>query len=170
MWERGRTNFAQLQRRVTAGRGLLRLARDCPTHYVLFDLLADTGGQVILDRPLSERRDRLERLLAGAPAALTLTPQTGDMRLVADWLMHWTVATGIEGVVTKQLGGRHEPGWRNWWKYHTRITTEAIVGGVTGSLARSITKLSPASQQGIAAIIDNLLRVEEAARESGKNT
>ncbi|MBQ1052165.1 hypothetical protein KBX50_27385 [Micromonospora sp. C51] len=31
-------------------------------------------------------------------------------------------------------------------------------------MARSITKLSPASQAGLAEIIDNLLRVEEAAR------
>ncbi|MEU7608406.1 hypothetical protein [Micromonospora sp. NPDC049204] len=36
VFERGRTNFAQLQRRVTAGRGLLRLAHECPAHYVLW--------------------------------------------------------------------------------------------------------------------------------------
>ncbi|MCW3820213.1 hypothetical protein ONA91_37870 [Micromonospora sp. DR5-3] len=51
VWEGGRTNFAQLQRRVTAGRALLRLAREFPAHYVLFDLLADAGGQVIVDLP-----------------------------------------------------------------------------------------------------------------------
>ena len=56
--ERSRTNFAQRQRRVTAGCGLLRLARDCPAHLVLFDLLADADGEVMLDRPLSERRTR----------------------------------------------------------------------------------------------------------------
>ncbi|MEU5565553.1 ATP-dependent DNA ligase [Micromonospora musae] len=133
VWERGRLNFAQLQRRVTAGRSLLRVARECPAHYVLFDLLAD-GGEVILDLPLSQRRARLERLLADAPPQLTLTPQTTDMRQVSDWLLHWTVATGIEGVVSKRLGGRYEPGRRGWWKYRTQITTEAIVGGVTGNL------------------------------------
>ncbi|MEV4545217.1 ATP-dependent DNA ligase [Micromonospora echinaurantiaca] len=130
----GRTNFAQLQRRITAGRDLPRLARECPAHYVLFDLLADPGGQVLLNRELSQRRDRLEQLLASAPAQLTLTPQTTDMRQVADWLTHWTVATGIEGVVSKRSTGRYEPGRRGWWKYRTRITTEAIVGGVTGSI------------------------------------
>ncbi|MEU4778294.1 ATP-dependent DNA ligase [Micromonospora sp. NPDC023633] len=141
VWERGRTNFAQLQRRVTAGRGLLRLARDCPAHYVLFDLLADVGGQVIIDLPLSERRARVERLLVDAPAQLTLTPQTADMRQVSDWLMHWTVAAGIEGVVTKQLSGRYQPGRRGWRKFRTRITTEAIIGGVTGSLRNPETLL-----------------------------
>ena len=132
--DRGRTNFAQLQGRVTAGRGLPRLARECPAHLVLFDLLADVGGEVILHLPLSERRARLERLLTDAPTQLTLTPQTADMRQVWDWLTHWTVATGIEGVVSKRLSSRYEPGRRGWSKYRTRIVTEAIVGGVTGSI------------------------------------
>ncbi|WP_307813022.1 ATP-dependent DNA ligase [Micromonospora coerulea] len=141
VWERGRTNFAQLQRRVTAGRGLLRMARECPAHYVLFDLLADAGGQVILDLPLSQRRARLEQLLVDAPAQLTLTPQTADMRQVSDWLVNWTVAVGIEGVVSKRVGGRYEPGRRGWSKFRTRIVTEAIVGGVTGSISRPETVL-----------------------------
>ncbi|MFV2104077.1 ATP-dependent DNA ligase [Micromonospora sp. LOL_024] len=140
VWERGRTNFAQLQRRVTAGRGLLRLTRQCPAHYVLFDLLAD-DGRVILDLPLSQRRARLEQLLAEAPPQLTVTPQATDMGQVSEWLTHWTVATGIEGVVSKHLDGRYEPGRRGWWKYRTRITTEAIVGGVTGNIRRPATVL-----------------------------
>lgn len=141
VWERGRTNFAQLKRRVTAGRDLLRLARECPAHYVLFELLADAGGQVIIDVPLSQRRARLERLLADAPVQLTVTPHTADMRQVADWLLHWTVAAGIEGVVSKRMAGRYEPGRRDWSKFRTRIVTEAIIGGVTGSIGRPETVL-----------------------------
>ncbi|WP_233197113.1 ATP-dependent DNA ligase [Verrucosispora sp. ts21] len=141
VWERGRTNFAQLQRRVTAGRDLLRLARERPAHYVLFDLLADADGQVVLDMPLAQRRARLERLLVDAPAQLTLTPQTTDMLQVTDWLLHWTVAAGIEGVVSKRLSSRYEPGRRGWWKSRTRIVTEAIIGGVTGGFSRPETVL-----------------------------
>lgn len=63
------------------------------------------------------------------------------MRQVSDWLMHWTVAAGIEGVVTKQLGSRYQPGRRGWRKFRTRITTEAIIGGVTGSLRNPDTLL-----------------------------
>ncbi|WP_406080137.1 ATP-dependent DNA ligase [Micromonospora sp. NBC_00858] len=141
VWQRGRTNFALLQRRVTAGRGLLSLVHECPAHYVLFDLLADAGGEVILDLPLAERRARLERLLVDAPAQLTLTPQTTDTQQVSDWLVNWTVAAGIEGVVTKRLGSRYEPGRRGWWKFRTRLATEAIVGGVTGSIRNPVTVL-----------------------------
>lgn len=35
-------------------------------------------------------------------------------------------------------------------------------------MARSLTRLSPAAQEGIAVIIDNLLRVEEAARQGNQ--
>ncbi|MFY1658728.1 ATP-dependent DNA ligase [Micromonospora sp. WMMD1274] len=135
VWDRGRTNFAQLQRRVTAGRELPQLVRECPAHYVVFDLLADAGGRVILDRPLSQRRACLVRMLAEAPAALTATPQTVDIREVSDWLLYWTVAAGIEGVVSKRQGGRYQPGRRGWAKFRTRMVTEAIVGGVTGSVS-----------------------------------
>ena len=134
VWERGRTNFAQLQRRITAGRALLRLAREHPAHLVVFDLLADVGGQVVLDLPLAQRRARLRRLLDGAPAQLTLTPQTADMAQVSEWLLHWTTV-GIEGVVSKRLAGRYEPGRRGWSKFRTRIVTDAIIGGVIGAIA-----------------------------------
>ncbi|GHJ52989.1 hypothetical protein Nm8I071_22960 [Nonomuraea sp. TT08I-71] len=130
-----------MQRRVTACRALLRLARECPAPYVLFDLLADADGKVILDLPQSQRRARLQQLLTDAPAQLTLTPQTADMRQVSDWLLHWTVAAGIEGVVSKRLAGRYEPGRRGWSKFRTRIVTEAIVGGVTGSIRNPETVL-----------------------------
>ncbi|TCB87343.1 ATP-dependent DNA ligase [Micromonospora zingiberis] len=134
VWERGQTNFAQLQRRITAGRALVRLAREHPAHLVVFDLLADVGGQVIIDLPLAQRRARLRRLLAGAPAQLTLTPQTTDLAQVSEWLLHWTAA-GIEGVVSKRTAGRYEPGRRGWSKFRTRIVTDAIIGGVTGTIA-----------------------------------
>ncbi|WP_121401448.1 ATP-dependent DNA ligase [Micromonospora sp. M71_S20] len=140
VWERGRTNFALLQRRVTAGRGVLQLAARHPAYYVLFDLLADAGGQLLLDTPLVERRAELACLLAGAPAQLTLTPQTDDMAEVGQWLTTWTAA-GIEGVVIKRRGGRYMPGRRGWGKFRTRVTTEAIVGGVTGGISNPDTVL-----------------------------
>ncbi|WP_239098749.1 ATP-dependent DNA ligase [Micromonospora qiuiae] len=133
VWVRGQTSFPLLQRRVTAGRGLLRLAYEYPAHVVLFDVLADVGGRVVLDLPLAQRRARLERLVAGAPAALQVTPQTADMAQVSEWLTHWT-AVGIEGVVSKRLAGRYQPGRRGWSKFRSRIVTDAVIGGVTGSL------------------------------------
>jgi len=44
-------------------------------------------------------------------------------------------AAGVEGLVAKRLDGRYEPGRRAWRKLRTKTTTQAIVGGVTGSVS-----------------------------------
>ncbi|MFG3545756.1 hypothetical protein [Streptomyces clavifer] len=43
---------------------------------------------------------------------------------------------GIEGVVVKSLAGRYRPGVRGWTKVRRRDSTEALIGGVTGTLHR----------------------------------
>lgn len=140
VWERARTNFALLQRRVTAGRQLLRECREHPAYYVTSDLLVDAGGEPVLDAPLVERRARLLRLLAGAPPQLAVTPKSADVAEVSEWLTTWTAA-GVEGVVIKRLDSRYEPGRRGWAKFQARATTEVIIGGVTGSLRNPETLL-----------------------------
>jgi ATP-dependent DNA ligase len=98
IWDRarGRTSFADLQRRITAGPRVLRMARDHPAHYVIFDLLADPAG-VLLNLPLAQRRKRLERLLEGATLALPLCAQTTDLKQAHEWMRAWTAA-GVEGI------------------------------------------------------------------------
>ena len=66
----GRTSFAHLRQRLTAGRRLAVEAAGHPAYFVVFDLLQDTGGRVLLDQPLVRRRRRLDRLLADAPPQL----------------------------------------------------------------------------------------------------
>ena len=44
--------------------------------------------------------------------------------------------TGLEGVVAKRLDQPYRPGRRGWQKLRTRITAEAVVGGVTGPRGR----------------------------------
>jgi ATP-dependent DNA ligase len=41
---------------------------------------------------------------------------------------------GVEGLVVKAAEGRYRPGRRGWLKYKHHDGTEAVVGGVTGSL------------------------------------
>jgi ATP-dependent DNA ligase len=135
IWDtaRGRTSFPALQRRITAGRALAREARTRPATLVCFDLLQD-GDDVLIDEPLIRRRARLEARLADAPTALALCPQTTDPDLARRW-MDELAPTGIEGLVVKDLAGRYQPGRPGWWKLKRRVSTEAIVGGVTGTLA-----------------------------------
>ncbi|MBQ0906031.1 hypothetical protein KBX63_29300 [Micromonospora sp. U21] len=98
VWEGERTNFAHLQRRVTAGGQLPDIAQRHPAHYVVFDLLSAPPRRPLLNRPLHERRALLTQPFVDAPAQLTLSPQTTDPDQAAEWLTTWTAA-GIEGVL-----------------------------------------------------------------------
>ncbi|QKG18723.1 ATP-dependent DNA ligase [Actinomadura verrucosospora] len=135
-WGRdGRLDFAALQRRHVASRRRRDLALAEPCHYVVFDLL-ETGGTDYRPRPLTERRQALERLLADVPdgSLIVLCPQMRDVGEARLWF-EILPAQGIEGLVVKAADGRYREGKRGWWKVKHRATTEAIIGGVTGSIA-----------------------------------
>ncbi|NMO51946.1 ATP-dependent DNA ligase [Actinoplanes sp. TBRC 11911] len=123
----GRTSFSALQRRVVAGHGLGREVRARPATFVAFDLLHDVDGD-LRERPLRERRGRLEALLAGAATALQVCPQTTSYDEALLWLEAYR-SLGSEGIVIKDLAGRYRR--TGWWKYKLRVTAEAIVGGIT---------------------------------------
>jgi len=128
----GRADFYGLLAREQA-RGASRVraaaARE-PTTYVVFDLLFE-HHESIMDRPLTERRERLAALVG----------DRGEGSLV---LSEGVVGAGrtfferagelaIEGVVAKQLGSAYLPGKRTeaWTKSkHTRRLHCAIVGFV----------------------------------------
>jgi ATP-dependent DNA ligase len=142
VWDpiRNRTDFALLQQRITAGHRLPQLVRDRPASFVIFDVLQDADGVELMSRPLRERRERLAALLVDVPPALTLCPQTTSTTEALEWMQTLTHA-GIEGVVAKDAAGRYVPGRRGWLKYKTRLTTQAIIGGVTGRPQRPETLL-----------------------------
>jgi ATP-dependent DNA ligase len=127
----GRTSFSALQRRVTAGRGLAREAKARPATFVAFDLLYDADGGDLRDLPLVQRRARLETRLAGAPTAVQVCPQTTDYDEAVLWLdAH--ARLGGEGLVIKDLAGRYRR--TGWWKYKLKVTVEAIIGGLVGTM------------------------------------
>lgn len=67
----------------------------------------------------------------------TLCPTTTDPAVAQEWLTEWTDVPGVEGVVVKSRAGRYRPGVRgSWYKVRRRATTEAIIGGITGSFRR----------------------------------
>jgi ATP dependent DNA ligase domain len=115
---------------LTSGRGLAAEARSRPVTFVAFDLLHDAGGD-LRNLALAHRRARLEVLLAAAPTALQVCPQTADFDEAMLWLQAYA-PLGCEGLVIKDLAGRYRR--TGWWKYKIKVTAEAIIGGVTGSL------------------------------------
>jgi bifunctional non-homologous end joining protein LigD len=115
--DEGRPAFGRLQR--AEGRGCL---------YAAFDLLW-LDGQDLRDRPLEERRDLLESLLANEEAPLALAeriPGPGE-RAYGE-----ARRRGLEGLVAKREGSRYEGRRsRSWLKWKLLATQDVVVVGFT---------------------------------------
>jgi len=135
--DEGRLDFAALLRRNSASpRRARQLSRTEPCHYVVFDVL-ELDGHDWTRRSLARRREALEELMGDVvqPSPLTLGWQTADPNEAMEW---WEdlPAVGIEGLMIKDSRRSYRPGARGWSKLKHRSTTEAIVGGVIGSVHR----------------------------------
>ncbi|MFE1190113.1 ATP-dependent DNA ligase [[Kitasatospora] papulosa] len=135
--DEGQLSFTALQRRATTVRHAKVLAAQLPAHFIAFDVL-QVDGRELLDEPLWRRRAILEALFADQRLTppWTLCPSTTDLTVAQEWLTEWIDVPGVEGVVVKNRAGKYRPGVRgSWYKVRRRATTEAIIGGVTGSLS-----------------------------------
>lgn len=104
-----------------------RLAKETPSSFVAFDLLA-AGGKSLMDLPQSERRERLEKLLADVKPPVYLTPVTRERRVALDWLKRFEGA-GLDGVVAKPERLPYQPGKRAMIKVKHARTAECVVAG-----------------------------------------
>jgi ATP-dependent DNA ligase len=121
-------DFDALQLRLhPAASRVAKLAQSSPASFVAFDLLA-ADGEDLRDRPQAERRQRLERALAGVAPPLHLTPSTSDRSEAADWLTRFEGA-GLDGVMVKPLDGIYEPGKRAMIKVKHARTADCVVAG-----------------------------------------
>src|SRR5437763_15256035 len=104
-------DFDALQLRLhPAASRVARLAKETPSSFVAFDLLA-AGGKSTMELPQAERRARLERLLGQAKPPLHLTPVTRDRAQAEEWLQKFEGA-GLDGVVAKLESASYQPGNR----------------------------------------------------------
>lgn len=128
-FDEGRPSFARLADRMHV-RGAARaaaLAATNPVTLVAFDLLR-LAGEDLLDRPLTERRARLEDLgLDTAGVSVHVAPAYDDGAL----LLGATEQQGLEGVVSKRRTSRYRPGQRSkdWLKFPHRAVASYVVGG-----------------------------------------
>jgi ATP-dependent DNA ligase len=117
---------ALLQRIHPAESRVRRLAAETPASFVAFDLLA-LGDDVVMDRPLDERRG----LLASAVTeddVVHLTPASTDRAVALEWFEQFEGA-GLDGVVAKRLDGTYTPGKRTLVKVKHERTAECAVAG-----------------------------------------
>lgn len=131
----GRTDFGRLQSRMHVARPAPDLLERVPVQLLVFDLL-QVGTGPLLDRPWSERRERLEGLgLAGPHWEVPAAFLGGGADLLAA-----TGAQGLEGVVAKRTDSRYLPGRRSehWRKVkHVRRTSAVVAGWRPGQGGRA---------------------------------
>ena len=105
------------------------LVRDHPVRYVVYDILFE-GDEVLLGLPFLERRARLEKWLATAPAPLVLhdsRPLVSKEALDAEF--DAARARGFEGLVLKRLDAVYAAGVRGfaWLKVKKALATLDVV-------------------------------------------
>jgi ATP-dependent DNA ligase len=121
-------DFDRLQLRLhPAASRVAKLAKDTPSGFVGFDLLA-IDGRDLRDRPQHERRQTLEGLLARVQPRIYLTPMTRDRAVALDWLNRFEGA-GLDGVMAKPMDGTYEPGKRAMIKVKHARTADCVVAG-----------------------------------------
>lgn len=101
------------------------LAERVPVTLMVFDVVRLYGVD-LLRRPVEERRASLERLDLGT-GPWQVPPSYDDGAALAAA----TLEQGLEGVVSKRLGSRYQPGRRSrdWVKAPHRTTDTVVVGG-----------------------------------------
>jgi ATP-dependent DNA ligase len=103
------------------------LARETPTSFVAFDLLAE-GDEDLRARPFSERRARLEAVLERAESPVHLTPLTTDAAVAEQWFDRFEGA-GLDGVVAKQLDDPYLEDKRTMAKVKHQRSADCVVAG-----------------------------------------
>jgi ATP-dependent DNA ligase len=121
-------DFDLLQLRLhPAASRVAKLARETPSAFVAFDLLA-VDGRDVRSTPQAERRELLERALSRAKPPIHITPMTRDPGVAREWLSRFEGA-GLDGVIAKPEDGVYEPGKRAMIKVKHARTADCVVAG-----------------------------------------
>jgi len=139
--------FRFLQARLQRKEVTPELLREVPVRYIAFDVLAH-DDEVLLDRALALRRERLEILVAPgdavAPAASTVlgaAPPAAELHAYFDAAR----GRGNEGLVLKRLDAPYTPGRRgkSWLKLKRELATlDCVVVAVERGHGRRVNVLS----------------------------
>lgn len=125
----GEYSFDALQMRLHPAESRIRkLSVESPAKLMLFDMLADTDGKILLGRPLSVRRAALEAFVKSSDAAgIELSPATVDAKQAKKWLK--SAGSRTDGIVAKRLDDPYRPGERAMVKIKPMRTADCVVGG-----------------------------------------
>jgi ATP-dependent DNA ligase len=126
----GAVSFDALQMRLHPAESRIRkLAAETPARLILFDMLAAPDGQIVLDEPLTRRRELLETFVTSADRQeLILSRATRSVAEAKRWLSDAGHGS-TDGIVAKLLGDSYRPGERTMVKVKRLRTADCVVGG-----------------------------------------
>lgn len=105
-----------------------RAETDGPLHYYVFDLLW-LDGQSLLELPLSERQERLRRIVpADGPIRMGIVVETNGLAFYEA-----AKKLGLEGIMAKRMDSLYRPGTRSkdWLKIKIQQRQEVVIAGYT---------------------------------------
>ena len=126
----GRLAFDSLQMRLHPAESRIRkLAAETPARLIVFDILADREGTVVIEKPLRERRKILAEFMkkAAVRKKFVLSPSTTTHSKALRWLND--SEGGTDGVIAKRLHDAYVPGERMMMKVKRLRTADCVVGG-----------------------------------------
>jgi ATP-dependent DNA ligase len=140
----GAFDFDALLQRIHPAESRVRmLARQTPVTYTVFDLLVDEKNAPVYQRPLLERRERLEAFAAQylkANRSVVLSPATDEPEIAGEWLSG-DVAR-LDGVIAKRSDLPYAFGSREAAvKIKRTYTADCVVGGFRGGKTGAIASL-----------------------------
>jgi ATP-dependent DNA ligase len=103
------------------------LAREIPSSFVAFDLLA-LGDDDLRELPFHERRATLEAALARARPPVHLTPASSRVETARDWF-HRFEGAGFDGVIAKPVDLPYREDQRVLLKVKHERTADCVVAG-----------------------------------------
>src|SRR5919205_551379 len=121
--EQGRSSFSAMQQGKPG----------TPIVYYVFDVL-EIEGKPLLDRPLAERRERLDKLLDRRNRTIRVSETFDDGAA----LLEAAREQGLEGVIAKRADSRYAEGkrTRDWLKVKTHGRQEFVIAGYTKGQGR----------------------------------
>ncbi|HUR29400.1 MAG TPA: ATP-dependent DNA ligase [Planctomycetota bacterium] len=121
-------DFEALQLRLhPAASRVEKLSHEMPASMVFFDLLC-LGARDLRERPFTERRAALEKILAGVEPPVHVTPATQERERAADWFRRFEGA-GLDGVIAKSASGTYESNQRTMLKIKHERDCDCVVAG-----------------------------------------
>ncbi len=123
-------SFDALQMRLHPAESRIRkLSVETPAIFILFDMLLTPDGENLLAKPLTDRREALERFFAdaGEEEGLRLSPYTRKPKEARQWLAK--AGGALDGVIAKEADGPYVVGERAMLKVKRLRTADCVVGG-----------------------------------------